>query len=125
MITVNSNDAPAPIGPYSHAVQTGQILYCSGQTPFDPVTMKIAGNTIEEQTERVIKNIQLVLSAKGLTLSDVIKTTVFLSDMKNFNNMNEVYAKMFNGSKPARSTIEAAALPYNALIEIECIAEVR
>ncbi|TWJ03180.1 endoribonuclease L-PSP [Mucilaginibacter frigoritolerans] len=124
MKPINSHEAPNAIGPYSQAIRTGNLLYCSGQTPLDTVSMKIKTDDIESQTLQVINNLKTVLSEAGLTLSDVVKTNVFLSDMGNFKRMNVVYAECFGTHKPARSTVAVKGLPYNALIEIECIAEI-
>lgn len=118
-----SKDAPNAIGPYSQAIQTGNLLYCSGQTPIEPESMKIEVADIAGQTQRVIKNLEAVLHEAGLMLNNVIKTNVFLTDMENFSKMNEVYAACFGDHRPARSTIAVKGLPYNALVEIECIAE--
>ena len=118
-----SAEAPGAIGPYSQAIQTGNLLYCSGQTPIDPSTMKIASPDIDGQTHRVLKNLELVLAEAGLSLSDVVKTNVFLTDMEHFAAMNAVYAEVMGSHRPARSTIAVKGLPYDALVEIECIAE--
>ena len=118
-----SAEAPKAIGPYSQAIQTGNLLYCSGQTPVDPVTMKIESEEIEGQTQRALKNLELVLIAAGLSLSDLVKVNVFITDMEHFQKMNVVYAKMLGEHLPARSTIAVKGLAYNALVEIECIAE--
>jgi len=118
-----SNDAPNAIGPYSQAMQTGNLLCCSGQTPIEPESMKIEVADIEGQTQRVIQNLEAVLQQAGLTLNDIVKTNVFLTDMENFSKMNDVYALCFGEHRPARSTIAVKGLPYNALVEIECIAE--
>jgi 2-iminobutanoate/2-iminopropanoate deaminase len=115
--------APKAIGPYSQAIRTGNLLYCSGQTPLNPATMKIEGNTIEEQTKRVIENLKLVLQEAGLELNNIVKTNVFLSDMELFSKMNAVYAECFGNHRPGRSTVAVKGLPYNAMVEIECIAE--
>jgi 2-iminobutanoate/2-iminopropanoate deaminase len=115
--------APKAIGPYSQAIRTGNLLYCSGQTPLDPVTMKVEADTIEQQTSRAIENLRLVLQEAGLELKNVVKTNVFLSDMELFAGMNAVYADCFGDHQPARSTVAVKGLPYNALVEIECIAE--
>jgi 2-iminobutanoate/2-iminopropanoate deaminase len=117
--------APAAIGPYCHAVKTGNLVFCSGQTPLDPETMKIVGVTIEEQTKRVLTNITIVLNAMGLSLKDIVKTTVFLKSMDDFKGMNGVYAEMFDGHTPARSAIAVKKNPLDAMVEIECIAEIR
>ena len=118
-----SADAPKAIGPYSQAIQTGNLLYCSGQTPVDPGTMKIESPDIEGQTQRALKNLELVLIAAGLSLSNMVKVNVFITDMEHFQKMNAVYAKMLGEHRPARSTIAVKGLPYNALVEIECTAE--
>jgi 2-iminobutanoate/2-iminopropanoate deaminase len=118
-----SNNAPKAIGHYSHAILTGNLLYCSGQTPIDPASMKIESFDIEGQTLRAIQNLETVLNDSGLTLSDVVKVNVFLSDMANFSKMNSVYAGCFGLHRPARTTVAVKGLPYDALIEIECIAE--
>ncbi len=118
-----SNNAPKAIGPYSHAILTGNLLYCSGQTPLDPASMDIESFDIERQTRRVIQNLEAVLNDSGLTLSDVVKVNVFLSDMANFSKMNSVFAERFGLHRPARTTVAVKGLPYDALIEIECIAE--
>jgi len=115
--------APQAIGPYSQAIRTGNLLYCSGQTPIDPATMRVEAGTIEEQTKQVISNLELVLQKAGLTLKNVVKTNVFLSDMNLFTPMNTMYAECFGIHRPARSTIAVKGLPYDALVEIECIAE--
>ena len=120
----NINGAPKAIGPYSQAIQTGNLIFCSGQTPLDPETMKLVGTTIGEQTERVLKNLSIVLEGLGLSLQNIVKTTVFLKSMDDFQGMNGVYAKMFGEHRPARSTIAIRQNPLDALVEIECIAEV-
>ncbi len=123
MKSLFSNDAPKSIGPYSHAIQTGNLLFCSGQTPIDPVSMKIESTEIEGQTFRAIENLKLVLDAAGLTLSNVVKVNVYLSDMSNFSEMNDVYQERFGDHRPARSTVAVKGLPLDALVEIECLAE--
>jgi 2-iminobutanoate/2-iminopropanoate deaminase len=124
-IAITTNDAPAAIGPYSQAIRVGDTLYTSGQIPIDPATGALVPGGITEQTTRVCRNLQAVLAAGGLTFAHVVKTTVFLKSMADFAAMNEVYAKYFapNGAvPPARSTVQVAALPKDALVEIECIA---
>ena len=116
-------DAPAPIGPYSQAILNGGDLYCSGQIPLDPATGEIVGGDISTQTERVLQNLGNVLHAAGFGFEDVVKTTIFLSDMNDFAAVNVVYEKYFGVSKPARSTFAAAGLPKGAGIEIDCIAK--
>jgi len=117
-------DAPNAIGPYCHAMKVGNLLFCSGQTPLNPNTMEIEGATIEEQTERVLKNISIVLKGVELTLNDVVKTTVYLKNMDDFQGMNKVYERMFKEHRPSRTTISIKQNPLDALVEIECIAEI-
>jgi len=119
---VSTDKAPGAIGPYSQAIKTGGMVYCSGQIPIDPVTGEFISNDIAEQTEQVLKNLAAVLEAGGTSLGNVVKTTVFLADMSDFAAMNEVYARYFNENKPARATVQAARLPRDAKVEIECIA---
>lgn len=116
--------APGAIGPYCHAMQVGDLVFCSGQTPLDPETMEIVGSDIGEQTERALKNLSTVLGGLGLGLQDVVKTTVFLKDMADFQGMNEVYARMFGSHRPARTTVAVRQNPLDALVEIECVAEI-
>ncbi len=115
--------APDAIGPYSHAVRTGNLLYCSGQTPLDPESMKITGDTIEEQTARVFDNLEIVLSGCGLGLKNIVKTNVYLRDMADFDGMNKIYAEKMGDHRPARTTIAVKQNPLDAMVEIECIAE--
>jgi len=119
---VSTDKAPGAIGPYSQAIKTGGMVYCSGQIPIDPVTGEFVSNDIAEQTEQVLKNLAAVLEAGGTSLGNVVKTTVFLADMSDFAMMNEVYARYFNENKPARATVQAARLPRDAKVEIDCIA---
>ncbi len=123
MESLNVPDAPEAIGPYCHAMKVGNLLFCSGQTPLDPDTMKLVGTTIEEQTERVLNNLAIVLASEGLTLNHIAKTTVYIKDMADFQGMNKVYEEMFQGHKPSRTTISIKQNPLDALVEIECIAE--
>ena len=123
METILSSTAPKAIGPYAHAIRTGNLMFCSGQTPIDPSTMKIEATEIEGQTQRAIKNLEVVLKEAGLSLSSVVKTNVFLADMSLFEKMNREYAAMFGIHRPARTTVAVKGLPHNALVEIECIAE--
>ena len=125
MKPINVEDAPKAIGPYCHAMQVGNLLFCSGQTPLNPSTMEIEGATIEEQTERVLKNLSIVLAGVNLTLKDIAKTTVYLKNMDDFQGMNNVYARMFQEHKPSRTTISIKQNPLDALVEIECIAELK
>ncbi len=120
---ISTDNAPAAIGPYSQAVDTGGFVFLSGQIPLNPATMQITGETVDQQTQQVFENITAVLEAGGLTLSHVVKTTVFLADIGDFHAMNAVYEERFGSHKPARSAIQAAALPRGSLVEIECIAK--
>jgi 2-iminobutanoate/2-iminopropanoate deaminase len=117
--------APLAIGPYCHATQVGKLVFCSGQTPLDPQTMELVGSTIEEQTEQALSNLAVVLNGLGLSLQNVVKTAVFLKDMAEFQGMNGVYAQMFGAHRPARTTIAVRKNPLDALVEIECIAEMK
>ncbi len=119
---VATDGAPKAIGPYSQAIDTESLVFLSGQIPLDPATGQMVAGGIAEQTERVIKNLEAVLKASGLTLNHVVRTTVFLADLGEFAAMNEVYARHFPKDPPARSTIQAAALPKGARIEIDAIA---
>ena len=119
---IETSSAPAAVGPYSQAVRAGAFLFTSGQIPLSPTSGAIVGSTVTEQTEQVFRNLRAVLDAAGLTLSDVVKTTVFMVDLCAFAEMNEVYAQNFTESLPARSTIQVAALPKGALVEIEAVA---
>jgi 2-iminobutanoate/2-iminopropanoate deaminase len=121
---VRTEAAPAAIGPYSQAVRCGGFLFCSGQIPLDPATGKIVPGGISEQTERVLKNLEAVLSAGGAALSSVVKTTVYLVDLSEFPAMNAVYGKFFPGDPPARATVEVSRLPAGARVEIEAVAAV-
>jgi len=123
MNIVKTPQAPEAIGPYSQAVSTGSLVFCSGQIPLDPATMTLVGETVAEQTRQVLKNLSEVLKAAGSGLNKVVKTTVFLKDMNDFVEMNEVYATFFGDHKPARATVEVARLPKDVKVEIECIAQ--
>ena len=118
-------DAPDAIGPYCHAMKAGNLVFCSGQTPLDPDTMRLVGDTIEEQTKRVLDNLSIVLAGVGLSLKNIVKTTVYLKNMNDFQGMNKVYEEMFKGHKPSRTTISIKQNPLDALVEIECIAELK
>lgn len=119
---LNSKKAPAAIGPYSQAVVFGNTVYVSGQLPIDAEAGKITAETAKEQTRQSLKNIEYILAEENLTLSDVLKVTVLLSDISNFQDMNEVYAEFFKEPFPARVAYEVAALPAGALVEIDVIA---
>ncbi|MGA2222325.1 MAG: RidA family protein [Verrucomicrobiia bacterium] len=119
---VATDALPKAIGPYSQAVCAGDYIFCAGQIPLDPATGNMVAGGIIEQTTRVLENINGLLRSQGLSLSNVVKTTVFLSDMDNFAAMNEVYGKYFIKDFPARSTVQVARLPKDALVEIEALA---
>jgi 2-iminobutanoate/2-iminopropanoate deaminase len=123
LLKVSTEKAPAAIGPYSQAIVAGGVLYTSGQIPVNPETNAIAGNTIEEQAEQVMKNLGAVLAEAGTTFEKVVKTTCFIADMGDFAKFNEIYAKYFT-EKPARSCVAVKTLPKNVLCEVEVIAVV-
>lgn len=126
MNPISTEQAPAAIGPYSQAIDSGAgLLFLSGQLPIDPATGAFPDGGIKEQTRQSILNAQAILQEAGLSLSDVVKTTVFLSDMGDFAAMNEVYAQFFEPPFPARSAVAVKTLPKGALVEIECIASTR
>jgi 2-iminobutanoate/2-iminopropanoate deaminase len=117
-----TDQAPAPIGPYSQAVSVGDLVFLSGQIPLDPKTGELVDDNIEDATNRVLQNIRAVLEAEGLSFAHVVKTTVFMRDLALFPRMNAVYATVFADRPPARSTVQAAALPKGVSVEIEVIA---
>jgi 2-iminobutanoate/2-iminopropanoate deaminase len=121
---VKAAGAPAAIGPYSQAVRTGGFLFCSGQIPLDPSTGKIVDGGIEEQTERVLSNLEAVLIAGGGTLRSVVKTTVYLVDLGDFTAMNGIYGKFFPEDPPARATVQVVKLPAGARVEIDAVATI-
>lgn len=124
---IQTNQAPAPVGPYSQAIATtGQLLFVSGQIPLDPQTGAIVGeDDVAKQTEQAIANLSAILTAAGATLADVVKTTVFLADMNDFSVMNAVYARAFDeATAPARACVEVARLPKDVRVEIECVAAI-
>ena len=123
--SVHTDDAPAAIGPYSQAVVTDGWVFCSGQIPLDPNSGELLTGSVTEQTELVLSNLKAVLEAAGSSLDHVVKTTVFLSDMNTFAEMNEVYARHFADHRPARAAVQAGALPKFCDVEIECVARVR
>ncbi len=116
--------APAPIGPYSQAIQIGDLLFCSGQIALDPVSGEMKNSSLEEETRQVLANLSALLTAGGASTDFVIKTTIFLIDMNDFALVNGIYAEYFGESKPARSTVAVSALPKGAKIEIEAIASI-
>lgn len=119
---IATDAAPKAVGPYSQAVRSGDFLFCSGQIPLDPQTGEMTGSDVKTQTTRVLENIKQLLASEGLGMGNVIKATVFMVNLADFAIMNEVYAGYFKESSPARSTIQVAALPKGALVEIEVIA---
>ena len=124
MILINDPNSPAAIGPYSHAVISGNMLFTSGQIPINPLTSSLVEDEIKTQTDQVFNNILSILESQGLSLENVVKTTVFLKDMNEFKDFNAVYEQRFGSHKPARSTIEVASLPLGSRVEIEAIAEI-
>ncbi len=121
-IIIKPAKSPAALGPYNHAVRTGDLLFCAGQIPIEPATGNLVTGDIKLQTERVLENVKTILEDQKLTFANVVKSTVFLTDLANFAGMNEVYAKYFTENFPARSTIQVAALPKGAGVEIEVVA---
>ena len=120
--TTHSDKAPAAIGPYSQAVIANGFLFTAGQVALDPVSMQVVEGDIVAQTEQVLRNLDAVLASAGASWSDVVKTTVFLTDMRDFARMNEVYARAMGDARPARSTVQVSGLPRGVLVEIELIA---
>ena len=119
---IATRKAPAAIGPYSQAIRIGDFLYTSGQISLDPETMEMITGDIEVETEKVLKNIEAILKEDGLNLNNIIKTTVYLTDLSEFTRMNQVYEKFFTDTKPARACIQVAALPKGAKVEIDVVA---
>jgi 2-iminobutanoate/2-iminopropanoate deaminase len=119
---VQTDDAPKAIGPYSQAIKANGLVFASGQIPLDPATGRLVEGGIGEQTDRVLNNLKAVLEAAGSSLDRVVKTTVFLADLGDFNEMNEAYGRFFQDAPPARSTVEVARLPRDARVEIDVIA---
>ena len=124
MKTISTKKAPAAIGPYSQAIQVGNLVYTSGQIPIDPATGAFAEGGIKEQTRQSLTNVKAILNEAGLDLNNVVKTTVFMADMNDFADMNAVYAEFFSEPYPARSAVAVKTLPKGALVEIEVVAEV-
>lgn len=121
---LHTDAAPKAVGPYSQAIQIGNFVFSSGQVPIDPKTGSIDAQTIEAQTEQVMENLKAVLSSAGLSFANVVKTTCFLADMNDFAAFNGVYAKFFPENPPARSCVQVAALPLDAKVEVEVIANI-
>ena len=122
MESIQTDRAPQAIGPYSQAIKANGFVFASGQIPLDPTSMKIVEGGIEEQTERVLDNLKAVLEAAGSSLDRVVKTTVYLADMNEFAAMNEVYARYFGATRPARATVQVARLPRDVRVEIDVVA---
>jgi 2-iminobutanoate/2-iminopropanoate deaminase len=121
---ISTTKAPAAIGPYSQAIQVGNLVYSSGQIPIDPATGNFVEGGIKEQTRQSLLNVQAILEEAGLTMKNVIKTTVFMTDMADFADMNAVYAEFFSAPYPARSAVAVKTLPKGALVEIEVVAQI-
>jgi 2-iminobutanoate/2-iminopropanoate deaminase len=119
---IATTEAPAAVGPYSQAVRIGNFVFCSGQIPLDPKTAQIVQGDIKTQTQRVMENISAVLRAEGLTFENIVKTTIFLTNLGDFQTVNELYGSYFKSDPPARSTVQVSALPKEANVEIEVIA---
>lgn len=119
---ISTTNAPAAIGPYSQAIRSGNTLFLSGQIPLSPVTGQISGSTIDEQTKRVLDNLSAVLAANGMTMANVVSTTVYMLDLNDFAAMNTVYGSYFTSNPPARATVQVARLPKDVLVEISAIA---
>lgn len=125
MKAISTADAPAAIGPYSQAIHSGDLVFLSGQVPIDPKTGELVGGDIGAQTDRVLDNLAAVLSAAGCGFDDVVKTTIYLVDLGDFQAVNQTYAKRFTSAPPARATVQVSALPKGARVEIDAIARAR
>jgi 2-iminobutanoate/2-iminopropanoate deaminase len=121
MKTINTQNAPAAVGPYSQAISVGGFLFVSGQIPLDPKTQKIVSGGIKEQTKQSLKNLEAIVKEAGLSLKDIVRCGIFIKDMNDFAAVNEIYAEFFSEHKPARACVEVSRLPKDALIEIEAI----
>jgi len=121
-LVISTDNAPKAIGPYSQAIRANGLIFVSGQTPIDPATQQLINGSIGEQTERVLRNIEAILTQAGSSMEKVVRCGVFLKDMNDFTAMNEVYAKFFKSEPPARTTIQAAKLPKDCMVEIDVIA---
>ncbi len=119
---INTKSAPAPIGPYNQATKANNMLFISGQIPADPKTGELITSSIEDETHMVMKNLKAILEEAGLTFDNVLKTSIFISDMNNFSKINEVYGSYFSGEYPARETVQVARLPKDVNVEISAIA---
>src|SRR5580704_11970100 len=123
METIFAQDAPTAVGPFSHAMLSNGFFYCSGTIGLNAATMQLEGKSIEEQASKVFENVKSVLASKQLTLADIVKVNVYLTDMANYSKMNTIYEEQFGTHKPARTTVAVAGLPLGAIFEMECIAE--
>jgi len=119
---ISTSSAPSAIGPYSQAVRAGDTLYCSGQIPIDPATGLVRRVSVDDQTKQVLENLKAVLAAAGYALTDIVRCTVYVSDMENFGQINAVYGRYFPSDPPARATVEVSRLPKDVDVEISCIA---
>ena len=119
---IETSGAPAPIGPYSQAVEAGNLLFISGQIPIDPATNELVSGSVEEETKQVMNNLEAILTKAGYSFSDIVKSTIFLSDMRYFAKVNEIYGSYFKSDFPARETVAVAGLPKNVNVEISVIA---
>jgi 2-iminobutanoate/2-iminopropanoate deaminase len=122
LVAVDSKDAPKAIGPYSQAIKTGNMIFCSGQIGLNPATNALTGDDITAQTNQALKNLTAVLKEAGSDISNVVKVTIYLKDMNDYARVNDIYKDYFTATKPARATVQVARLPKDALIEIDCIA---
>lgn len=122
--TIYTQNAPAPIGPYSQAIEANSFIFTAGQIPLDPVTGQLVQGDIKEQVRQALANLRAILESEGLTLNNIVKTTVYLKDMNEFAAMNDVYSEFFGESKPARTTVEVSRLPRDVKVEIEAIAAI-
>ena len=121
-VVIKTDKAPKAVGPYSQGIIAGDLIFVSGQIPFDPINGKMVTGSIKNQTEQSLKNVKAIIEAAGATLEDVVKCTVFLKDMNDFKDMNEVYSTFFKENPPARAAVEVARLPLDVDVEIEAIA---
>ncbi len=121
---VNTSKAPAPVGPYSQAVRCGNLLFVSGQVPLDPESGELVLNSFAEQCHRVLLNLKIILEAGGSALGNVLKVTIYLQNLAQFNELNEIYSEYFDASKPARACVEVSALPKGVAVEMDAIAEI-
>ena len=119
---IKPKNSPPALGPYNHAVRVGDLLFCAGQIPIDPATGNLVTGDIRSQTERVLQNVKAILDDQGLTFANVVKSTVFMTNLGDFGAMNKIYAQHFTENFPARSTVQVAALPKGATVEIEVVA---